>query len=214
MRISELLENLQERKSADLYHNTIYPVEILKSGKIKAFLDTRNDHEVHDKAKPYISLTRDPRFDFHGMGDAQFVIDQAKLANTHKIVPFDYGEYSDDEAYGRRLESEERVFKDIPLSYVKKIVVRSSYNVDPKDYTPLAKELGIPVVDTKGNRLDENFADGKKKGKSRPGRVKKAGASCKGSITDLKKRAKKYSGERGKMYQWCLNMKRGRKKGK
>jgi len=60
--------------------------------------------------------------------------------------------------------------------------------------------------------IDENFADGKKKGKSRPGRVKRSGASCNGSVTDLRKRAKKYSGERGKMYQWCLNMKSGRKK--
>lgn len=60
--------------------------------------------------------------------------------------------------------------------------------------------------------IDENFADGKVKGKSRPGRVKRSGASCKGSVTDLRKRAKKYSGERGKMYQWCLNMKSGRKK--
>ena len=59
---------------------------------------------------------------------------------------------------------------------------------------------------------DENFADGKKKGKSRPGRVKKAGASCKGSVTDLKAKAKKYSGEKGKMYQWCANMKGGKKK--
>jgi len=60
----------------------------------------------------------------------------------------------------------------------------------------------------------ENFADGKVKGKSSPGRVKRAGASCKGSITHLKKMAKKYSGERGKMYQWCLNMKRGRQRSK
>lgn len=60
----------------------------------------------------------------------------------------------------------------------------------------------------------ENFADGKKKGKSRPGRVKRAGASCKGSVTSLRKKAKKYKGERGKMYQWCLNMKRGRKRKK
>jgi hypothetical protein len=58
----------------------------------------------------------------------------------------------------------------------------------------------------------ENFADGKVKGKSRPGRVKKAGASCKGSVTDLRARAKKYSGERGRMYHWCANMKSGRKK--
>jgi 3-polyprenyl-4-hydroxybenzoate decarboxylase len=58
----------------------------------------------------------------------------------------------------------------------------------------------------------ENFADGKKKGKSRPGRVKRSGASCKGSVTDLRKRAKKYSGERGRMYHWCANMKGGKKK--
>ena len=60
--------------------------------------------------------------------------------------------------------------------------------------------------------LNENFADGKVKGKSRPGRVKRAGASCKGSVTSLKKRAKKYKGEKGKMYRWCLNMKRGKKR--
>ena len=58
----------------------------------------------------------------------------------------------------------------------------------------------------------ENFADGKKKGKSRPGRVKRAGASCKGSVSDLRARAKKYGGERGKMYHWCANMKSGRNK--
>ena len=51
--------------------------------------------------------------------------------------------------------------------------------------------------------LDENFADGKVKGKSRPGRVKKAGASCKGSVSDLRSKAKKYGGEKGKMYHWC-----------
>ena len=60
--------------------------------------------------------------------------------------------------------------------------------------------------------LDENFADGKVKGKSRPGRVKKAGASCKGSVTSLRAKAKKYSGEKGKMYHWCANMKAGRNK--
>src|SRR6056300_530045 len=58
----------------------------------------------------------------------------------------------------------------------------------------------------------ENFADGKMKGKSRPGRVKRAGASCKGSVSDLRAKAKRYGGERGKMYHWCANMKSGRKK--
>ena len=60
----------------------------------------------------------------------------------------------------------------------------------------------------------ENFADGKKKGKSRPGRVKRAGASCKGSVSSLRSKAKKYGGERGKMYHWCANMKSGRNKSK
>ena len=60
--------------------------------------------------------------------------------------------------------------------------------------------------------LNENFADGKVKGKSRPGRVKRSGASCKGSVTSLRAKAKKYSGERGKMYHWCANMKSGRNK--
>ena len=58
----------------------------------------------------------------------------------------------------------------------------------------------------------ENFADGKKKGKSKPGRVKKAGASCNGSVTSLRKRAKNSSGEKSKMYHWCANMKSGKKK--
>lgn len=65
----------------------------------------------------------------------------------------------------------------------------------------------VPV----GETVDENFADGKVKGKSRPGRVKRAGASCKGSVTGLRAKAKKYGGEKGKMYHWCANMKGGKK---
>ena len=69
-----------------------------------------------------------------------------------------------------------------------------------------------PGLEEALSKLDENFADGKVKGKSRPGRVKRAGASCKGSVSDLRARARKYGGERGKMYHWCANMKSGRKK--
>lgn len=86
-----------------------------------------------------------------------------------------------------------------------------------------AESLGYDVVvdDGRGhstfilNRkqgVAENFADGKVKGKSRPGRVKRAGASCNGSVTDLRARAKNASGERAKMYHWCANMKSGRNK--
>ena len=71
------------------------------------------------------------------------------------------------------------------------------------------KELCKQLADT---FLKENFDDGKVKGKSRPGRVKRAGASCAGSVTDLRAKAKNTSGERAKMYHWCANMKSGKKK--
>ena len=74
-----------------------------------------------------------------------------------------------------------------------------------------AKRVGRDVIPAE---IIENFADGKKKGKSRPGRVKRAGASCKGSVTSLRKKAKNASGEKAKMYHWCANMKAGKKKTK
>ena len=78
-------------------------------------------------------------------------------------------------------------------------------NVRPSlEKTSLIKLIKEDVV--------ENFKDGKKKGKSRPGRVKKSGASCNGSVTSLRKKAKNSSGEKSKMYHWCANMKAGRKK--
>ena len=79
-----------------------------------------------------------------------------------------------------------------------------------KDYkfNRTAKAIKSKIEDP----VEENFADGKKKGKSRPGRVKKSGASCNGSVTALRKRAKNASGEKAKMYHWCANMKSGRKK--
>ena len=76
---------------------------------------------------------------------------------------------------------------------------------DPKDLT---------WRDDVPESIQENFADGKVKGKSKPGRVKKSGASCNGSVTSLRKRAKNASGEKAKMYHWCANMKSGKTKGK
>jgi 8-oxo-dGTP pyrophosphatase MutT (NUDIX family)/predicted nucleotidyltransferase len=71
---------------------------------------------------------------------------------------------------------------------------------------------GKSIDDIEEQGVAENFADGKVQGKSRPGRVKRSGASCSGSVTDLRAKARKYGGERGKMYHWCANMKGGKKK--
>ena len=74
------------------------------------------------------------------------------------------------------------------------------------------KEVQVARLPWTLEQILENFADGKKKGKSRPGRVKRSGASCNGSVTALRKRAKNASGEKAKMYHWCANMKSGKKK--
>ena len=58
--------------------------------------------------------------------------------------------------------------------------------------------------------VKENFADGKKPG--RKGLSKRFGISQKMSIAQLEKIAKSSSGEKQKMAQWNLNMKRGRMK--
>ena len=79
--------------------------------------------------------------------------------------------------------------------------------VDPDQPKGMPRQKTDPTFN-----VAENFADGKVKGKSRPGRVKRAGASCNGSVTDLRQRAKNASGEKAKMYHWCANMKGGRNK--
>ena len=81
-----------------------------------------------------------------------------------------------------------------------------------KDVKPGDEYKNVKKLHLEYKEFLENFADKKVKGKSRPGRVKQAGASCKGSVSSLRSKAKRYGGERGKMYHWCANMKSGRSK--
>ena len=75
------------------------------------------------------------------------------------------------------------------------------YQLGTSDFKPF---------DRSEDDVEENFADGKKKG--RKGLSKRVGVSQKMSISKLAKIAKTASGERKRMAQWNLNMKRGRKK--
>jgi len=93
----------------------------------------------------------------------------------------------------------------IPRSRSLSINQDRSYGV----WQRIADKLGLEYS---AHQIGENFADGRVKGKSRPGRVKRAGASCNGSVADLRRKAKNASGERAKMYHWCANMKSGRSK--
>jgi len=81
-----------------------------------------------------------------------------------------------------------------------------------KDVPKGGEYMNVKKLKLDWKEFNENFADGKKKGKSKPGRVKRSGASCNGSVTSLRKKAKNASGEKAKMYHWCANMKSGRKK--
>jgi hypothetical protein len=97
--------------------------------------------------------------------------------------------------------------RSIIVNLVKKVSTENGYPDWDQTVAYIKKNTGIDV-----SNVNENFADGKVKGKSRPGRVKKSGASCNGSVTALRKRAKNASGEKAKMYHWCANMKSGKKK--
>ena len=128
-------------------------------------------------------------------------IDGESVSKDAKNVRWEYHPELEEEAAGVGIVTKQNATKDVPVG---------------GEYMNI-KKLGLGSGKPKTMREEfaeymENFADGKKKGKSRPGRVKRAGASCKGSVTSLRSKAKKASGERAKMYHWCANMKSGRKK--
>ena len=95
-----------------------------------------------------------------------------------------------------------------PKGYAKEMVMKmGQYDSNGKQVADYSHTFQFEATS-----VEENFADGKVKGKSKPGRVKAAGASCDGSVTELRKKAKNSSGEKQKMYHWCANMKAGKKK--
>ena len=130
---------------------------------------------------------------------------------TKKIVKLDWIKPVQQE----RIESfkEEQTNNILNGTYMPIVVDRKGYIVNGHHRYDAFKELGINevkviIVDENIDTLVDNFADGKKKG--RKGLSKRVGVSQKMSIAKLKKIAKTASGERKRMAQWNLNMKRGR----
>jgi hypothetical protein len=68
----------------------------------------------------------------------------------------------------------------------------------------------VTGVKLQGKEFGENFADGKNPG--RKGLSKRVGIPKKATLTQLEKIAKNSGGERRRMAQWQLNMRRGRNK--
>lgn len=108
-----------------------------------------------------ISLTRDKRYGFEIYGNVQLTIDQSRLRQTHKVKPIDYDRtinqlYGDHDDKGR--ESEERVYKSIPLSYVLKIEI---FNETPsKLIVQKAEKRNLPLF-VNGKRISTTQFDTK-----------------------------------------------------
>jgi len=156
----------------------------------------------------YISFTRGARMSVTGEG-GQNKIFGAVINHIKKWVDANNPQEIYFSAFKPRtgaFGSQDNTRSGLYRKMVQRFASQNGYNYDVEDTgnedTFILKRQGV----------EENFADGKKKGKSRPGRFKKAGVSCKGSVTSLRKKAKNASGERQKGYHFCANMKSGRKK--
>lgn len=109
-------------------------------------------------------------------------------------------------------------YKKMDFSKAPPIVVGSDGNIlDGYHRATVAKALGITAIRAyvgvkNQNSVSENFADGKKPG--RKGLSRRVGIPKKATLGQLEKIAKNSTGERRKMAQWQLNMRRGKAKNK
>ena len=126
------------------------------------------------------------------------------------VENFDFGADKSDHASDGRARLYTRFAKKLASQLGWKLQI-SAPGAGNTAFFSLVNPKPVPRPDDYFEGIEENFADGKVKGKSRPGRVKRAGASCDGSVTELRKKASNASGEKAKMYHWCANMKSGRK---
>lgn len=150
------------------------------------------------------SITDHPEWELKNIPLSQLNLDP----DGEEPDPYNRVNWVDDDKVQELIPQIEAILKRMPI-----VVDSQGWIIDGNHRAVAAVEAGLTSVPALvPATINENFADGKVKGKSRPGRVKRSGASCDGSVTDLRARAKKASGERAKMYHWCANMKSGRKK--
>jgi hypothetical protein len=171
-------------------------------------LTIKFDHDDDNEGHWQVVFSRNSSMEVTGEGDAQRVFATVLTAikqfvENVKPKSLIFSASKDVDTTSANPESRAKLYNRLVKRYASSVgyKMRSQEENDRTLYT-LSSTTGVA----------ENFADGKVKGKSRPGRVKRAGASCDGSVTSLRKRAKNASGEKAKMYHWCANMKSGRKK--
>ena len=106
----------------------------------------------------------------------------------------------------------EKINKNTPMGDV----IDDFYKSDAPQFKGKSKEkrrqMAIAAKLSMMDSVDENFADGKKPG--RKGLSKRVGIPKNATIAQLEKIAKNSTGERRRMAQWQLNMRRGKNKKK
>jgi hypothetical protein len=152
------------------------------------------------------SITNHPKWELKNIPLSQLNLDPDGEAQDpyNRVNWVDYDKVQD------LMPQIEAILKHMPI-----VVDAQGWIIDGNHRAMAAVEAGltnVPALVPVKQGMAENFADGRVKGKSRPGRVKRSGASCNGSVTSLRAKARKYGGERGRMYHWCANMKGGKKK--
>jgi len=174
-----------------------------------------------------ITMWTNPEYQGADVDDKYYKKQPAKLIDVSKLTPFEPADKMDDGISAANMgklvtaiQAGEKINPVVITKHQGKWLIIDGHHRYFAHLKAGADKIRVVIADPKDltwrddvpESVQENFADGKVKGKSRPGRVKRAGASCKGSVTDLRKRAKNASGEKAKMYHWCANMKSGRNK--
>ena len=217
-------EAVKKCKGGEYYCNTDQKCKPIPKGyHVMPDGELMKDGEPHTENSP-VSMSKDTAVALGKMSkDTSKAIDKYQQTNTTGKTSRAFTDIEDEYLDIRKLAM--KLIKNGLDPYVAYYKASEKMQFDPamvfdwmgSEYKDEELEDFIPVeyerdwIKRAELGMTENFADGKKKGKSRPGRVKRSGASCKGSVTDLRKRAKGASGEKRKMYHWCANMKSGKK---
>jgi len=174
-----------------------------------------------------ITMWTNPLYQGADVDDKYYKKQPVKVLDISKLTPFEPADKMDPKdnhdnmmRFVDKIKAGEKIKPIVVVPHEGKLLIVDGHHRYFAHLKASADKIRAVIADPKDltwrddvpESVKENFADGKKKGKSRPGRVKRAGASCNGSVTALRKRAKNSSGEKARMYHWCANMKSGRKK--
>ena len=198
-----------------------------KAATDKAYSENFADGKKNEGAE--ITMWTNPEYQGADVDDKYYKKQPVKIVDVSKLTPFEPADKMDPKdnhdnmmKFVDKIKAGEKIKPIVVVPHEGKLLIVDGHHRYFAHLKAGADKIRAVLADPKDltwrddvpESVEENFADGKKKGKSRPGRVKRSGASCNGSVTSLRKRAKNSSGEKARMYHWCANMKSGRKKNK